>query len=169
MKCVLQNWVMDLPMMQQTVLLTAIRGPDGITKYHPAKFLLRWYRRCILLSAMDGAVLDHPGLTNGGSFTGPVLSAVGIEDWESVLDVTVGEYLQNVDGIPHHFHLHLMHAIEILGYHHPVHRTRTWWNSVYLRLVNDMHLHPETKEEMDKRLGDSREEWLKRTDPATRA
>jgi len=44
--------------MQQSVLLTAVRGPDGLPKYHSSKYLLRWYRRCILLSAMDGRVLE---------------------------------------------------------------------------------------------------------------
>lgn len=29
-KSVIQEWVQDLTMMQQTVLLTAIRGPDGM-------------------------------------------------------------------------------------------------------------------------------------------
>lgn len=68
---VLQDWLGVLPMMQQTVLLTAIRGPDGLPKYGPTKALLRWYRRCILLSAMDGAVLGDPLSNSGGSFTGP--------------------------------------------------------------------------------------------------
>src|SRR5690606_1349351 len=57
---VLQNWLMELPLMQQTVLLTAIRGPDGLAKYHPVKKVLRWFRRCILLSAMDKKIINHP-------------------------------------------------------------------------------------------------------------
>jgi hypothetical protein len=68
---VLQPWLDALPLMQQTVLLTAIRGPDGLPKYGPAKKLLRWYRRCILLSAMDQAILSDPLRSGGGSFTGP--------------------------------------------------------------------------------------------------
>src|SRR5262245_28467293 len=49
-RAVLQDWVQERPFMQQTVLLTAIRGPDGIAKYSSVKLLLRWYRRCVLLS-----------------------------------------------------------------------------------------------------------------------
>lgn len=156
-------------MMQQTVLLTAIRGPDGQPKYSSIKKLLRWYRRCILLSAMDGEVLKTPYETNGGSFTGPSYSDMtpGFPNWEFHMDQIVHTYLQEVDSIPHHFHLHLVHAVEILGYKHPDERTRSWWNKVYLRLVNDFHLHPETEQEMDERLGDSRSGWLKRCDPAT--
>jgi len=33
--------------------------------------------------------------------------------------------------------------------------------------VNDLHLHPETEEEMDRRLGDDRAQWLERADSAT--
>jgi hypothetical protein len=72
-RSVLQDWVQGLTMMQQTVLLTAIRGPDGTPKYGSVKMLLRWFRRCVLLSAIDGKVLDNPCDSNGGSFTGPSL------------------------------------------------------------------------------------------------
>jgi len=41
MTTVLQPWVEKLPMMQQTVLMTAIRGPDGLPKYGNVKYLLR--------------------------------------------------------------------------------------------------------------------------------
>lgn len=68
---VLQDWVASLSFMQQTVLMTAVRGPDGVPKYGPTKMLLRWYRRCILLSAMDRVVLSSPNEHGGGSFTGP--------------------------------------------------------------------------------------------------
>jgi hypothetical protein len=79
----------------------------------------------------------------------------------------VSEYVRDLDAIPHHFQMHLMHAIEILGYKHPDPIIRGWWNQVYIRLVNDLHLHPETEEELDSRLGDSRDGWLARADPAT--
>lgn len=55
---VTQEWVHRLPFMQQTVLLTAVRGPDGIRKYHPCKDLLRWFRRCTLISALAVRKLD---------------------------------------------------------------------------------------------------------------
>lgn len=156
-------------MMQQTVLLTAIRGPDGQPKYSPIKYLLRWYRRCILLSAMDGRVLTDPYENNGGSFTGPSYSYTdpGFPNWEFHMDKIVYKYLQEIDSVPHHFHMHFVHAVEILGYKHPNQRTRNWWAKLYVRLVNDFHLHPETEQEMDDRLGDSRSGWLKRCDPAT--
>lgn len=159
---------MELPMMQQTVLLTTVRGPDGLPKYHPTKFVLRWYRRCILLSALDGKILTDPIEPNGGSFTGP---SVTLDDprqaWQWHMDERVTEYLRSLDEVPHHFQLHLLHAVEILGYKHPDARVRHWWNVVYERLVHDMHLWPETEAQLDARLGDSREGWLARGDVAT--
>lgn len=169
---VLQLWVNDIPMMQQIVLLTAIRGPDGLPKYGPYKLLLRWLRRCILLSAIDGKVLTNPYDTNGGSFTGPSIDGPMMyrTKWEEPMNTLVGEYVRMLDAIPHHFHMHFLHAAQILGYKHPVNQVRNWWyRSVYIRLVNDMHLIPESEEEMDSRLGDNRDGWLKRADPATQA
>lgn len=152
--------------MQQTVLLTAIRGPDGLPKYGCVKMLLRWYRRCVLLSAMDGCVLENPWCNNGGSFTGPSIADNGTE-WEPEMDKLVDEYLRTLDAIPHHFQMHFMHAAEIIGYKHPRERVRAWWNALYQRLVNDMHVHCESEKEMDSRLGDCRSGWLRRADLAT--
>lgn len=171
MRSVVQDWTYELPMMQQTVLLTAIRGPDGLPKYGCVKMLLRWYRRCVLLSAMDGKVLPNPHDNNGGSFTGPSFPAGELHKtgWEANMDEIVSEYLRTLDAIPHHYQMHFMHAAEILGYKHPVPRARVWWYGVYRRLVNDMHVHAENEWELDERLGDSRTGWLKRADHATTA
>lgn len=201
MTTVLQEWIGGLTLMQQTVLLTAVRGPDGLPKYGPAKMLLRWYRRCILLSAMDRAVLENPLIDAGGSFTGPSISLLTLQGravdraearaderaykkwelslddaiadqededgWEPLMHDIVGQYLRDLDAIPHHFQLHLLHAAEIVGYKHPDGRIRRWWQQTYERLVHDMHLWPETEEQLDQRLGDCREQWLARNDPAT--
>jgi len=184
MASVLQPWVMELPLMQQSVLLTAVRGPDGEAKYGPTKYLLRWYRRCILLSSFEGRVIDNPWQNDGGSFLGTSLEAVpatGLSPstyraligdirhytWQSAMDEIVDAYLRNLDALPHHFQMHFMHSAEIVGYKHPNDNIGEWWENVYRRLAHDMHLHPETMEEMDKRLGDSRDGWLARADKAT--
>jgi hypothetical protein len=166
---VLQSWVIELSMMQQSVLLAAVRGPDGTPKYGGgAKMLLRWYRRCILLSAMDGRVLSDPIESNGGSFTGPSLEGQDDEEpWYERMQVHVHDYLRNVDALPHHFQMHFMHAVEILGYKHPDAVIREFWHRLYLRLAHDFHLWPETEAQLDERLGDTRAGWLKRADPAT--
>lgn len=195
MPTVMQDWTQEISMMQQSVLLTAVRGPDGLPKYHPSKYLLRWYRRCILLSAMDGKVLDNPVEPNGGSFTGPsvhheldpmfeqpaLVASAGLRDgtynqpdgagfhnnWQECMDDWVSAYLRCLDEVPHHFQLHFMHGVEIIGYKHPDKFIREWWNSTYVRLVRDMHLYPEPEDVMDHRLGDSRDQWLEYSDTAT--
>jgi hypothetical protein len=166
---VTQAWVHQISMMQQSVLLAAIRGPDGLAKYGGgAKMLLRWYRRCILLSAMDGKVLTNPIDQNGGSFTGPSLDGPDdVDHWSERMQEHVHDYLRQVDALPHHYQMHFMHAVEIVGYKHPVLVIRHFWHQLYLRLVNDFHLWPETEEQLDERLGDTRSGWLKRADPAT--
>lgn len=177
--CVLQEWVLKIPMMQQTVLLVALRGPDGVPKYGPTKMLLRWYRRCILFSSLDGVVLTSPADKRGGSFTGPSFDScekpikeasnfAKHQSWTFWMDEIVGDYLKNLDAIPHHFQLHLMHGIQILGYKHPDPKIRDWWYKVYARLVNDMHLCVEPEHVMDKRLGDTLEGWAENCDPATK-
>lgn len=171
MPAVMQDWTHEISMMQQTVLMTALRGPDGVPKYNPPKLLLRWFRRCVLKSAMDGRVLDTPYEINGGSFTGPSVPQPTVADytpdwWVGAMEVHVNEYVAALDAIPHHFQMHFLHAVEILGYKHPEVVTRSFWYTLYLRLVNDLHLQPETEEQLDFRLGDSREQWLKTVDQA---
>lgn len=170
MSGVMQPWTESIPFMQQTVLLGAIRAPDNSPKYSPTKMLLRWYRRCILLSAMDGEIITNPHDSRGGSFTGPTFSYVSNArnpDWERALDSFLDDFFATTDSIPIHFFTHFMHAVEIIGYKHPDKRIRNWWHDFYIRMVHMLHLFPETEEQLDRRLGDNRETWLERADPAT--
>jgi len=159
--------------MQQSVLITACRGPDGLPKNHVSKKLLRWLRRCFLLSAFDKAAIKNPGYPKGGSFTGP--SCPGCEEGDNgracdidthcIVDIChhmrdlTAAYLKCVDEVPHHFHLHLMHAAEILGYKHPDPQVRAFWFKFYCDIVFDAHLNIETPTAMDRRLGDHEAQW----------
>jgi hypothetical protein len=155
---VLQDWVCELTFMQQSVLITGCRGPDGLHKEHPAKDMCRWMRRCFLISAFDGCVLTDPYDERGGSFTGPCRAKDGAG--RGSISMAFDNYMKSVDGVPHHFQVHLMHSAEILGYKHPDPRIREWWNTAYRRMVKELHCNPETEEQMDYRLGDRREQWL---------
>lgn len=178
---VVQEWVGRLYLMQQSVLLTAIRGPDGIHKDHISKKLNRWLRRCILIASFDKIVYPVPydadPAWRTGSFTGPSCSwsgqlsgqqtfyansNVAYGTWQEAMNEVVSLYLMTVDELPHHYQLHVMHAAEILGYNHPVKETREWWNHTYLRLVNDMHLYPESESDMNLRLCDTEKNWRAR-------
>ena len=160
MTSVLQDWVQDLTMMQQSVLISTVRGPDGLHKDHVAKAALRWLRRCILLSAFDGVALTRPDSPGGGSFTGPTPP-----EYSSLSDVQ-RRYFTAQDEVPLHFHTHLLHAAEILGYKHPEPWVREFWLGWYLDGVNRLHLYPESEEQLDARLGDSEGGWRARETPA---
>jgi hypothetical protein len=173
-----QRWVLQIPFMQQSVLFAAVRAPDGLRKDHPVKVLLRWFRRCILLSAFDRRVLVDPFEPGGGSFTGPFEYHHAIDflanvawpsgEWgdESVRWWAIGAmrkvYLRHVDEMPHHFQLHFMHAAQIVGVHHADEATRDWWKTFYLMIVNDAHLQPESDAAMNLRLSDNNAEWRAR-------
>lgn len=170
---VLQPWCSCLSMMQQSVLIAAVRGPDGIRKDHVAKVFCRWLRRSFLLSAFDKRALLDPYEPGGGNFTGPCAVIHPMYDFGNAprdgigtdkngrhsIDAALDDYFRYVDEIPHHFQLHLMHAAEILGYKHPVTEIRNWWWKCYTRMANDMHLNVETAEQMDRRLGDNEKTW----------
>lgn len=168
-RSVIQDWACALPFMQQSVLIAAVRGPDGIRKDHPVKVLCRYLRRSFLICAFDGKVRWSPYEEGGGSFTGPLhLQVMETPDGREIrepgefyghLDGYVGIYLRHVDELPHHFQLHLMHAAEILGYKHPDSDVRGFWATLYRAIVKDAHLNPETVEQMDRRLGDREDSW----------
>lgn len=172
---VLQDWVMGLPFMQQSVLLAALRGPDGVVKNHPSKALCRWLRRCILISAFDRLPLPSPLLPGGGSYTGPSVVHI-LEDneqshkkdfkmklpdyqWEDDMKDVVKSFLSSQDSLPLHFYLHFVHAAEVLGYKHEDERIRAWWFNTYHQFAHDLHLAVETEEQLDRRLNDNESQW----------
>lgn len=184
-----QPWLMGIPMMQQSVLFSAIRGPDGFRKHHEAKPLLKFFRRCILMSAFEGKALMNPYEPGGGSFTGPSLTAhnadaqfsyvhfyvlnragkfVGIplNRWPEAMQGHVDGFVHSRDEQGLHYFAHALHAFEILGYKHPVPIIRQFWLSVYLRMVNALHLVPEPEVELDRRLCDNPDEWALKADEA---
>lgn len=170
---VTQDWIGDISLMQQTVLLSAIRGADGVAKGHRCKLLIMWYRRCVVLSAFDNRLLGNPWCHGGVSFTGPSLDAspaFGSDYWGHSLigplkNVT-DDFLKSRDDLPLHYFTHTMHAFQILGYKHPDPFVREYWLHVYVRMVHALHLWPETEEQMDKRLGDNEQGWKAREDHA---
>jgi len=147
MTSVQQEWMLDLSLQQQSVLLMACRGPDGMRKSHPAKDLIRAYRACVLNAASTAEPLNVGNM--GDSFMS-IERIISPPAWFN----TVKDYLYDVDEIPHHYHLHLMHGAQVLGYKHPDDHTRAIWLGFYLQAVEDMHLYPESEKQMDARLND---------------
>jgi hypothetical protein len=159
MPSVLNDWVCELPLMQQSVLLSNIRNSDGIPKRHKQKPIIRWYRRCVLKSAFEGYELTTPFSAGGGSFTGPI--AVG------ELEKSLDDFIDSRDEMSLHYYAHAMHAFEILGYKYPLFNVREFWRRAYERMAHAMHLWPETEEQMDARLGDNKAGWEARNDPSS--
>ena len=154
MPSVLQDWVMDIPYMQQSVLLSAMRNADGVEKGHPSKDIIRWYRRCVVVSAFDGRALTDPQEPGGGSYTGPVA------DIEAAADA----FIVARDGMQLHYYSHTMHAFQILGYQHPDSEIRAFWRRLYVRMCEALHVWPESDPQMNERLGDNEAGWRARED-----
>lgn len=150
---VLQEWILDLPMQQQAVLVLACRGPDGCSKKHEVKDVILRYRASVLKSAHWGRALrlgEHAP-------TFMTLLGFGIDRaWESL----VTSFFDHADSVPHHYYMHLMHGAEIAGYKHPDELFRSRWSRFYQRCCDDLHLGAESEVEMDARLSDwNREFW----------
>jgi hypothetical protein len=170
-----QDWVHGVSIMQQSVLLSAIRGCDGMPKFHKHKALVKWYRRCVLISAFDGVALTDPFAPGGGSFTGPIADLRAWRDAGphpvteydhrcSLLQKATDDFMDSRDELPAHYRDHFMHAAEVVGYKHPDPTIREFWFDVYERLVHALHVWPETEAQMDARLGDNFAGWKARGD-----
>lgn len=69
-------------------------------------------------------------------------------------DKAMSDYINHVDELPHHYHMHLMHGAEIIGYHHPDGNMAQRWLDFYYHCCHDLHLRVESREAMDGRLND---------------
>jgi hypothetical protein len=151
---VFQDWWLLLPMQQQSILILACRGPDGIGKFHPSKQIVCMYRASVLKAAYLGRAMNVDEGVNTTFMTLRNFSNDSI--WQQMLTVFYG----CVDEIPHHYYMHLLHGAEIIGYHHPSPLFRRRWLSFYHAGCADIHVMPESEEQMNLRLSDwNQEHW----------
>ena len=143
MSTVIRPWVSELTWKQQGVLICACRGVDGFPKEHPSKPLTRAYRQTLLMCA------DMDATSKGESFMSA--NPLDPELVHNFMDYQLDSY-------PMHWLLHFTHAVEIIGCKHPDPQTQIYWISLYFMITKALHMHPETKEEMDDRLQDKRRE-----------
>lgn len=182
----IQSWVSNLPKMQQSCLLSATRGCDGLAKGHRAKRVVRFFRRTIFISAFEGIALTDPFHPGGGDFTGPI-AEIRHEGslWTSYLDdgsnktfdnehdarcdtlaKVADDFLKSRDDLHQHYYEHMMHAFEIIGYKHPDDAIRDYFLALYIRIVRAKHLYPEKELQLDERLGDDPVGWQRHSDEA---
>jgi len=132
-KNVIRDWLIEnCSWKQQTVVLVALRGCDGIPKENPSKKLSRMLRRVIL--------------ENTDSLTG------FMED--DITNNEMNDFLDYIDALPVHYIMHFAHASAIVGYHHPDESIAGFWKYLYYSIVKSIHLKPETKIQIDRRLKD---------------
>lgn len=131
---VLQDWVIKLPLRMQGVLLTAVRGCDGVPKEDAAKPLVRMYRGHIL-----NAAVKKPS-----SFINYVKSHEAYSRMQAVLG--------NHDHYPMHWLLHIFQAAKIVDYYHPEAQVREQWGFFHRKMCYRLHMNPETKEQIWARL-----------------
>jgi hypothetical protein len=141
-KSIIQDWVAELGLRHQGVLMTVIRGCDTAPKDDPSKLLTRCVRAEILNAHCGDAQKCATFIQR-------------VSDGE--LRIRFEAYRKNLDHYPHHFVMHMVHAIEIIGYCHPDLNTRLTWSSYYLMLCRGLHVNPESKEQLDARLNASEE------------
>lgn len=134
-----RKWVTEIPWMQQGVLFSSLRGCDGLAHNDVSKIIIRGYRNTILKPAHYS-----------GSFLGMIPTT-------KELLTAMEEFSNNFDKYPMHFLTHLAHAAEVVGFQHPDSEVRNRWNNFYVNIVRNMHLFPETKEQMTERLQDDPE------------
>ena len=145
MNSVLQDWVMKLPLRHQGTLLTAVRGCDFETKqwssigvaYSSGRRITAFVRYCFMNPA-DCREIDA-------------------EEGAFFMSTPPTSFKPSEFGhLPEHWYAHIMHALEIIGYKHPNLQLRAVADSLYRKMVGNLHLNPETEQQMDSRLTEDR-------------
>lgn len=142
---------MELPLREQGTLLTGIRGCDlapknplsNVERYGcstgddtPERALTAFLRYCVMNPA-DPREVDIPGAFFRS--TPPC-------DWKPSM---FGHY-------PQHWYSHIMHCFEVVGYRHPNEAVGIHARDIYIRFVTNLHLWPESREQMIERLSEDR-------------
>lgn len=145
---VFPDWIQALPFQQQTVLVLALRGPDGDVKYTSFKVLLRAYRGTVLRAAKWGRLLEW------GEKADDFMSLDIIADLDRWEEAVKRYCFHEADAAVLHHYTHFMHGTEILAYKHPDIRFRKHWKLCYHLLAERLHLNMETRDVLDQRLND---------------
>lgn len=144
---VVPAWIETLSLQQQSVVLLALRGPDGVRKYHPAKVVTIAYRGTLLRAA------ERQRFLYWGEAADTFMSMEVIAD-EAQWREAIKTFFAHVDELPHHYVTHLAHAAQIIACHHPHEAMRQRWGWFYSKWCDDLHVSPESSEAMDRRLDD---------------
>lgn len=89
------EWCRSLPLQQQSVLLLASRGPDGIAKFHPSKVIQRAYRATVFMAARYGRMLKFGEKAD-------TFMSLEIFGSDAAWKQAVKEHFDHQDDLPHH-------------------------------------------------------------------
>lgn len=137
MPSILHDWVTTLTLRYQGVLMAAVRGCDGLPKEDPSKAIMRGIRQTVLVP------FDARELEIGKNF---------MSVSESELLKAFDDVIENHDGYPVHFIMHMIHAAEVIGYEHPDAHTRLIWLRFYQSMAHAFHFNSETREQLKSRM-----------------
>lgn len=140
-RSILYDWVQELGLRHQGVLLAAQRGCDGVGKQDVTKPIMRAIR-AVTLVPYDARELYE---SKGYMYFEPTSFR------EAVAAVS-----KSMDEYPLHFILHLIHGLEVIGYKHPEWDIRAVFYAAYCKLVTKFHMTPETEQHLDERLTEDR-------------
>lgn len=139
MRSVLQDWVMKLPLREQGTLLTGIRGCDLAEKRlgvdTTERRLVAFLRYCVM-HPMDPREVDIPGA---------FFQSKPPQKWKP----------SELGHFPQHWYSHLMHCFEVIGYRGPWPIADEAYE-IYVELVHNLHLQPESFEDMILRFSEDR-------------
>ena len=149
---VIQDWVFALPFQMQALLMTGMRGPDGSPKENAAKDIVRYLRGVVLKPAGDWSGSNDDSFMWGDydSYPDNMHKIAGIRLFPSYCKSIIRAH----DEFPHHFIMHLIHCIEVVGYKHPNRTLSYYWKQLYYLFCDALHMNAETEEQMDERLND---------------
>lgn len=135
MPSVLQSWLEEIPIRMQSTLLLGLRGAD--THSCPnVKIIGRWLRN---LSFKPG----NPA--NMENFMAKLEEVPETIEEKSIL-------AKELEFCSQHFYSHLMHALEVVAYRHPLDIVNHRAFSLYFGMCNLLHLPVELKSSFEYRL-----------------
>lgn len=139
-RSMLREWVEELPLREQGVLLSGVRGCDLTPKVpldSPERQLVAYLRY----------VVCHPNDEREvGAAPGTYMQQKPPEKWTPS---EFGHY-------PQHWYAHIMHAFQVVGCRHPSAFTAGTATNIYHRFVDSLHLEPEGPDAMIARLSEER-------------
>jgi len=130
---VLQDWLVKIPIRMQSTLLLGLRGPD--THRAPGiKAILRWLR---------GLAFKPGNPDNVKEFMGEMPPRIVEKDSTA----------KELEFCSQHFYSHMMHALEVIAFRHPEPDIALRATGLFVDMCSLFHLHIESKELFEQRLG----------------